>query len=294
MRATAIVCIVLVLGAGAKADFFDDLLNQVLKPTAQQLVQAGSQALAQLITQTLTSSLGKRDLDFSKLQGLLDKLKDKLGDKFQNLHDVILNGYKELMQMGQNINSLSWVNKGVTKRDLHKMVDMIVAENQKKIRTVWTDLLQNLGNAGIGILNQAVGTGLGELQNLLNQGVGGLAGKRDVTQQLTDALKPHIDNAVAVAGQVGNAIKDHVNNLWNTVQSVGQLPDKLQPHIDKITGHVQNIIGHGTNAVSAIQQAVTDILSQAFQNVGTNVNGIVSTGTDAVNTAINHVSGGGN
>ena len=128
MRAAAVVCIVLALSAGTNAGFFDDLLGKVLKP-AHQLAQAGPQAILQLLEQGL-AGVGKHgvDLDPAKVQAFLDKIKELLDEKFRPLHDVIADGYKELLQLAQNINSMSWVNKGVTKRDLHNMVDMVVGE----------------------------------------------------------------------------------------------------------------------------------------------------------------------
>ncbi|XP_064639487.1 uncharacterized protein LOC135495028 [Lineus longissimus] len=234
-------------------DIWSDILN-VIGQVAPVVVQT---------IPTIISAIGKRDLgiDEAKLRGIWSDILNVIGQ----VAPVV-------------VQTLPTIISAIGKRDL------------AQARDAWTDLLANLGNMGIGLLGQTVQTGLGELQNLLNQSVG----KRDLTNTISTALQPHIDNAVAIAGQVGNTIQGHVNNLWNTVQSLGQLPDKLQTHVDTITGHVQNIIGHGTNAVSSIQDVVTDILNQTFQNIGSNVQGIVSTGGDAVNTAINHVSGGGN
>ncbi|XP_064639485.1 uncharacterized protein LOC135495026 [Lineus longissimus] len=240
MRAVTLVCIVLVLGVGnTKADFFDDLFAQVLKPTAEQIVQAGQNALLQLLEQGVLSNLGKRGVDFDpvKLQAFLDKAREVLGEKFEPLKETILEGYKELIEFAQNVNSLSWVNKGMTKRDLHNALDVIVKTHQSKLRDVWTDLLGNLGNMGIGLLGQTVATGLGELQNLLNQGVGDLAGKkRDVW---TDLLANLGNSGIGLLGQTVATGLGELQNLLN--QNVGKRELELRDAWTDLLGNLGNM-----------------------------------------------------
>ena len=61
------------------------------------------------------------------------------------------------------------------------MLNNVFAEDfQRKFRSVWADLLSQVGQAGIGLLGNAVNTGLGELTNLMNNGINNLNGKREI------------------------------------------------------------------------------------------------------------------
>jgi len=289
MRFAAVACVVLLCGAGAQAFSGLDILGnlpQILSNIAQGKPPVGVTVTQAMIDQAIANlkPLLKRDLDLAKIQNFIQQASQVVLQHLGPAKDKILAHLQQLFDHAKQISSLDWVSKGATKRDLHLGVKRAVAETKRAIRKDLNAIVDSLLN---GIKDVALQT-LGQLgQHLVSQ-LPALIGKRGII----DALQPHIDTVTNIASSVGNAIAGHATNVWNTVQGhISTLGDKLQPHIDTISGHVSNIIGHGQNGIDAIQDAVTDILNQTFQNISGNVSGIANAGSAAVGTVVDHVSG---
>jgi len=283
MRVAAVFCMVLLCGAGAKADALDDLLN-ALKPIAGQALQGSTQLVLQYLQDFLNNSpVGKRDIDIANIQNFIQQASQTILNHLGPAKDLILAHLQKLFEHAKQISSLDWVNKGTTKRELHQDIERAVAETKQQIRKDLNVIVNSLLDS---IKDVALQT-LGQLGQQFIQQLPSLIGKRGII----DALQPHIDTVSGIASSVGNAIAGHANNVWNTVQGhINTLGDKLQPHIDTISGHVSNIIGHSQNGIDAIKDAVTDILNQTFQNISDNVSGIAGAGSAAVGTVVDHVS----
>ncbi|XP_064639654.1 uncharacterized protein LOC135495143 [Lineus longissimus] len=287
MRIAAVFCIVLLCGAGAKADVLDDLLA-ALKPIAGQALQGTSSLVMQYLQDFLNNNaIGKRDLSPMQIQAFIQQASQTILAHLGPAKDAILANLQKLFEHAKQISSLSWVNKGTSKRELLESVDVVVEQTKrqmtKDLNTIVNQLLQALSGVAQTVLGQ-VGQ---QLVDQINK-PSNVIGKRAII----DYLQPHIDTITGIASNIGSALSGHATNVWNTVQGhVNTLGTALQPHIDTISGHVSNIIGHGQNGIDAIQDAVTDILNQTFQNISGNVSGIADAGSAAVGTVVDHVSG---
>jgi len=221
------------LASGAKADFWSDLLNNVLKPTGEQIVNQLKPVITDAANNAINQILGslgkKRSIPISKEQ--LEKIKEvisqhaqKWGDKFQGLFD-------KLKELAEKIKDQSWVQAGLTKREVHDLIDAEHARHVRDTKSIINSLVGSLVGSLAGTITDKISevTGInipshivsGAVNAAINAGVidkiVGAFGKREVTRSLISSLK------------------DHVSSVWDKVTgNVADVTDTIKEHTDKI------------------------------------------------------------
>lgn len=252
---------------------FNQLLNKLkeigmgaLATAAQQALDAGKESLSQLLEQLQNvNPLGKRFLPATdKVAEIYGKIKDAIEtnvDHAKQLYGEAIDKLKDIIANAKEIDVVDKVKEWKDK------ISSLIAGHKRATRMIEARLVHQVASAFP-------------------------VYRRDVGQSIADFFKPHIDKINEVLGNVGDAAKDHANNLWNTIKDhANTLGDKLQGHVDKLKEHGNTLIGHGTDAVNALKESVTDILNQTFQNMVGTIKDSIDTGKDAINTVGEHVNG---
>jgi len=282
MKVAAFLCVTLVLAGGAKADFLGDLINNILKPTGQQIVDqlkpiitdAANNALQQIL-----GSLGKRSIPVSKEH--LDKIKEVMANHIQSFKDKMAGLFDKLKELAEKVKDKSWVSAGLTKREVHALIDAEHARHVRDTRGILNSIIGSVVGTAVGAITDKISevTGInipsslvsGAINTAINSGaldkILGAFGKREIaTRSLIDTLK------------------EHVSGVWDKVTGdVNDAKDKIKEHTDKIMETVNQLIAHGTTSAQELKEAVEKIVAETFQVAGPEAAGIAKETVEAIN-----------
>ena len=233
----AILSILLVAVASASCqdiDIWTFLEGNVIDPLLAD-VQIGATNLLtnlfnQLLTQSLASLFGKRDLLglVSQYQNLIDSVVGSLNGQLSTLFSGLTSSLSELF--GNLANFI-----GAKRMSTQKTVERLFIDAQFAARDIISDLLAQLGNINLGNVSLATLLGavsgkraLSDLFSTLTGTVSGLLGNLSdaastLTQQLVDAVSPHIQDLQTTLVNTGlDAAQSLLNTLANISQSIGR------------------------------------------------------------------------
>ncbi|XP_067668585.1 uncharacterized protein [Haliotis asinina] len=280
----------------AQANFFTDLgqgftnlfqtlgqsIMHQLDTTGVQLLNASvaagktliSQGIQALALNTANALAQKRDVQLTpmlqNMESSLHNVVDTLTGEMRNVFGFLVKGLRGVMDKLAQLEVtpeevISEVDKLVTTHNI--IADSFLKTIKDKAEEVISSLIKTKRNAFTDFF-----AGIGD--------------------SLTKTFQPMVDGIKLMATTAGTAIKNGATNLLQKAKdSVAQLGQKLQPHIENIGTQLGTLVMHGTNALNAMKQAGGDILQQTLTNMKEPVNKIGQTVVNAGETVMGHVAG---
>ncbi|XP_011415393.3 uncharacterized protein [Magallana gigas] len=292
--------VLLCLTAGSQASFLDDLksafsnigssltttfhavgdqakvVGQNLLSTAkEQGSQLASQALQSLLMGTMNalSSQGttdtatgtKRSLSdlLQEVKPLTDAAKSIVEQKMDNMNGVYAEALTQLKALSSQLTTMP-------ASELIQKVDQIVAAHHTVSNNLQNELVTDLTSLFGKVLSYHPGTKRSTFTDALSSLGSGLA----------NFFQPHIQAVQQLVSGVGESLKQ-TSSAFQTSLSTGA-------HGAAITDSTSQLAQHGQNALSALKDAVSDILQQTLTNMQPHIVNILQHGASALTETLSH------
>nr|XP_022339328.1 uncharacterized protein LOC111134517 [Crassostrea virginica] len=290
--------LVLCLAAGSQANFFDDLKStfqnigtaltttlhavgdqakvvgtNLLSAAKDQGSQLASQALQSLLMGTMsalqhpdTTSTGtKRSLSelLEQSKPLTDAAKMIVEEKMDKLSAV----YKEALD---RLKGLSSQLTELPAAELKKKVDQIVAAHKIVTDDIQTEIVSDLTKLFGHVLSHHPSVKRQSFTDALSSLGSGLA----------SFFQPHIQAIQQMVSGVGESLKQTAS-AFHTSLTTGT-------HGTAIHDSASALAQHGQNALSALKDAVSDILQQTLTNMQPHIVNILQHGSQALTESLTH------
>ncbi|XP_071084375.1 uncharacterized protein [Haliotis cracherodii] len=252
-----------------------DLLNAGLT-AGKTLISQGVQALALNTANALANKDGTstRDLQLpaalQNVESSLHNVVDTLMGEMKNMFGFLVKGLQGVMDKLSKLEItpeevISEVDKFVNTHNL--VADNFLKTIKDKAEEVISSLIKSKRNGFTDFFS----------------GIG---------QSLASTFKPMVDGVKSLATSAGTAIKTGASNLLQAAKdSVTQLGQKLQPHLQALGTQLGTVVMHGANALSAMKAAGSDIMQQTLTNMKEPLNNMANTVANAGQTVVGHVAG---
>ncbi|XP_041348291.1 uncharacterized protein LOC121367905 [Gigantopelta aegis] len=303
-----VVLAVVALLSGAQAssigDFFHDLtaklsstFHQVasaVKPLASNLLSSlittvktqGTQLLGGLVnslTGVLSAAPSTTKRDIAAISSFLENGKQAIHGMADTLHAIFDGAMSKMSEIAQRIHSLDFL-----KEPVHKIVseikDVVSLHGHLQLANL-ADLLKNpsefVTKIGGEFLSKLIHkrSAFGDMLSSFGHQLSGLF------KPLLDIVHQHVTNIgttlTSAATGIVSALKPHIDTLKS----------QLSEHLNTLKTVGAQLLQHGKNALSALQSAATDILSQTFQNAAPTIQQLAETGKSAAGIIGQHLAG---
>nr|XP_022339327.1 uncharacterized protein LOC111134516 [Crassostrea virginica] len=294
----AAVLLLLCLTAGSQASFLDDLkaafqnigtsltttihavgdqakvVGQNLLSTAkEQGSQLASQALQSLLMGTMnalsqpstTDTATKRSLSdlLQEVKPLTDAAKNIVEQKMDNMNGLYGEALNQLKSLASQITTMP-------ASEIIKAVDQIVAAHHTLSNKLQGELVSELTSLYGKVLSYHPGTKRSTFTDALSSLGSGLA----------SFFQPHIQAVQQLVSGVGESLKQTASSYQTALTSGA--------HGDAISASTSQLAQHGQNALSALKDAVTDILQQTLTNMQPHIVNILQHGSQALTETLSH------
>ncbi|XP_048745473.2 uncharacterized protein LOC125658294 [Ostrea edulis] len=294
------IVLVLCLAAGSQASFLDDLKNafsnvgsaltttvhavgdqakvvgqNLLSTAAEQGKQLASQALQSLLMGTMnalsspsTTDSTKRSLSelLQQAKPLTDAAKQVVEQKMDNLNGVYTEALNQLKALSSQLTHLP-------ASEIMQKVDQVVAAHHSVANKLQAELVSELTQ----IFGKALALHPGAKRNGFTDALG------QVGQSLSSFFQPHVQALQQLVGGVGDTVKQTAN-AFHTALTTGA-------HGQAVSQSSAALVQHGQNALSALKDAVTDVLQQTLTNMQPHLVNLLSHGAQALTETLTHTSG---
>ncbi|XP_062588854.1 uncharacterized protein LOC134250505 [Saccostrea cucullata] len=292
--------LLLCLAAGSQASFLDDLKNafsnvgsaltttvhavgdqakvvgqNLLSAAKEQGSQLASQALQSLLMGTMNalSSSGtdtsgtKRSLSelLQQAKPLTDAAKQLVQQKMDNMNGVYTEALNQIKALASQLTHMP-------ASEITQKVDQIVAAHTAVSDKLQSELVSDLTQMFGNVLSLHPGNKRSTFTDALSS----------VGQGLASFFQPHVQALQQLVGGVGESLKQTAN-AFQTSLSTGA-------HGDAISQSSAQIAQHGQNALSALKDAVTDILQQTLTNMQPHIANVLSNGAQALQETLSNTN----
>jgi len=276
------------IGLGDKlASVGMNILDAVLDTGSDLLIQ-GSKAVLGTVHEHLANVVGKRDLQLPvDLSDIVQKGKTYLQTIGQSLKDNLKGAIDKLVTISNDMTDLKISDN--FEDDIKKIVEGFRGKASTAVALIKAGL-ENSVKQLISKGAEALGVQKRGISDLLSGAAQALSG---ALKSVTDALAPHVQTVVGQVTSLGQSIKDQAAALINNVKgSLADLSGKLSGHVSTLLDHGKVLVQHGKDALGAVKDAVSQIAAQTLENAKGSIQGVASTGKDALGVILDHISNG--
>ncbi|XP_061194211.1 uncharacterized protein LOC133202411 [Saccostrea echinata] len=291
--------LLLCLAAGSQASFLDDLKNafsnvgsaltntvhavgdqakvvgqNLLSSAAEQGKQLASQALQSLLMGTMNalSSSGTTDTSGTKrslsellqqAKPLTDAAKQIVQQKMDNMNGVYTEALNQIKALASQLTNMP-------ASEIIQKVDQIVSAHHAVSNKLQSELVSDLTQ----LFGNVLSLHPGNKRNTFTDALG------TVGQGLANFFQPHVQALQQLVGGVGESLKQTASAFQTSLTSGA--------HGDAIAQSSAQIAQHGQNALSALKDAVTDILQQTLTNMQPHIVNVLSNGAQALQETLSN------